>query len=100
MPANRGGPLRAVCDQWVAREAAGLDHNGCRSDRGRPHGQGGRTRREKTKKKHKFIFESVQPHLIVPGLSSLYIHVQNALNADEFSFGGRLAAGRGRERLP
>jgi hypothetical protein len=41
----------------------------------------------KTKKKHKFVFMSVQPHLIVPGLASLYIHVQNALNAGEVSFG-------------
>jgi hypothetical protein len=41
----------------------------------------------KTKKKHKFVFQSVQPHIIVPGLASLYIHVQNALNAGEISFG-------------
>ncbi|HUJ29082.1 MAG TPA: hypothetical protein VLW85_23840 [Myxococcales bacterium] len=41
----------------------------------------------KTKKAHKLVWESVSPHLIVPGLASLYIHVQNALNAGEFSFG-------------
>jgi len=41
----------------------------------------------KVKKKHKFIFESVHPHLIVPGLSSLYIHIQNALNSGEISMG-------------
>jgi hypothetical protein len=41
----------------------------------------------KSKKPHKLIWESVAPHLIVPGLSSLYIHVQNALNAGEISFG-------------
>ena len=41
----------------------------------------------KVKKPHKFVFESVSPHLIIPGLASLYIHVQNALNAGEFSFG-------------
>jgi intracellular sulfur oxidation DsrE/DsrF family protein len=39
------------------------------------------------KKPHKFVFQSVNPHLIIPGLSSLYIHVQNALNAGEFSMG-------------
>lgn len=39
------------------------------------------------KKPHKVIFQSTAPHLIVPGLSSLYIHVQNALNAGEFSMG-------------
>jgi hypothetical protein len=41
----------------------------------------------KTKKPHKLVWESVGAHLIVPGLSSLYIHIQNALNADEISFG-------------
>jgi hypothetical protein len=41
----------------------------------------------RTKKPHKLVWESVSPHLIVPGLASLYIHVQNALNAGEFSFG-------------
>jgi len=41
----------------------------------------------KVKKPHKFVFESVAPHLIVPGLTSLYIHVQNALNSGEFSMG-------------
>jgi hypothetical protein len=40
----------------------------------------------KSKHKYKFVFASVTPHLIIPGLSSLYIHVQNLLNADEFSF--------------
>jgi hypothetical protein len=39
------------------------------------------------KKPHKVIFQSVAPHLIIPGLSSLYIHIQNVLNADEFSAG-------------
>src|SRR5438132_4314066 len=39
------------------------------------------------KKPHKFVFQSVGPHLIIPGLSSLYIHVQNALNAGDFSMG-------------
>jgi hypothetical protein len=41
----------------------------------------------KTTKPHKLVWESVSPHLIVPGLASLYIHIQNALNAGEFSFG-------------
>ena len=41
----------------------------------------------KTKKAHKIVYQSVEPHLIVPGLASLYIHMQNSLNACEFSFG-------------
>ncbi len=48
------------------------------------------------KKPHKVMFQSVTPHLIVPGLSSLYIHIQNVLNADEFSMGwgqGSVATG-------
>lgn len=48
------------------------------------------------KKPHKVIFQSVAPHLIIPGLASLYIHVQNVLNADEFSMGwgkGNVASG-------
>ena len=48
------------------------------------------------KKAHKFVFQSVNPHLIIPGLASLTIHIQNALNAGEFSMGwgkGNVAAG-------
>ncbi len=48
------------------------------------------------KKPHKVMFQSVGPHLIVPGLASLYIHIQNVLNADEFSMGwgkGNVASG-------
>ena len=48
------------------------------------------------KKPHKIMFQSVTPHLIIPGLSSLYIHIQNVLNADEFSMGwgrGNVASG-------
>jgi hypothetical protein len=41
----------------------------------------------KTKKPHKTVYQSVEPHLIIPGLASLYIHVQNSYNAGEFSFG-------------
>jgi hypothetical protein len=41
----------------------------------------------KVKKEHKVVFHSVEPLLIIPGLSSLYIHIQNALNAGEFSMG-------------
>ncbi len=40
----------------------------------------------KTKKPHKIVYQSVEPKLIIPGLASLYIHIQNSLNADEFSF--------------
>jgi hypothetical protein len=41
----------------------------------------------RTKKPHKVVYQSVEPHLIIPGLASLYIHIQNSLNAGEFSFG-------------
>src|SRR5277367_6810817 len=41
----------------------------------------------KTKTPHKTVFQSVEPHLIIPGLASLYIHVQNSFNAGEFSLG-------------
>ena len=41
----------------------------------------------KTKTPHKTVYQSVQPHLIIPGLASLYIHVQNSFNAGEFSLG-------------
>jgi hypothetical protein len=41
----------------------------------------------KAKKPHKFVYQSVTPHVIIPGLASLYIHIQNSLNAGEFSFG-------------
>jgi len=40
-----------------------------------------------TKKPHKVIYQSVQPHLIIPGLASLYIHIQNSFNAGEISNG-------------
>src|SRR5262249_35757317 len=39
------------------------------------------------KKPHKFVYQSATPHLIIPGLSSLYIHIQNSLNFGEFSMG-------------
>ncbi|HXX30397.1 MAG TPA: hypothetical protein VEJ89_06725 [Myxococcaceae bacterium] len=41
----------------------------------------------KTKKPHKAVYQSVEPRLIIPGLASLYIHIQNSFNAGEFSFG-------------
>lgn len=41
----------------------------------------------RTKKPHKVIYQSVNPHLIIPGLASLYIHVQNSFNAGEISNG-------------
>src|SRR5271163_1028290 len=41
----------------------------------------------KTKKPHKAVYQSAEPKLIIPGLASLYIHMQNSLNAGEFSFG-------------
>ena len=41
----------------------------------------------RTKKAHKFVYQSVEPKLIIPGLASIYIHVQNSLNAAEYSYG-------------
>jgi len=41
---------------------------------------------------HKQVFESVSPLLVAPGVASVYIHMQNAMNAYEFSFGnGKLS---------
>lgn len=36
---------------------------------------------------HKQVFQSVSPDIIAPGIASLYIHMQNALNAYQFSLG-------------
>jgi hypothetical protein len=41
----------------------------------------------KVKKEHKVVYQSVEPHVIVPGLASLYVHLQNSLNAGEVSHG-------------
>jgi hypothetical protein len=38
-------------------------------------------------KPHKTIFHSVNPNVVIPGLASVYAHIQNVLNAGEFSFG-------------
>ncbi|MDQ6767792.1 MAG: hypothetical protein M3Z41_08290 [Candidatus Eremiobacteraeota bacterium] len=41
---------------------------------------------------HKQVFESVSPLIIAPGVASIYIHMQNAINAYQFSLGlGQLA---------
>jgi intracellular sulfur oxidation DsrE/DsrF family protein len=40
-----------------------------------------------TDKKHKQVFQSVSPLLVAPGVASIYIHMQNAMNAYETSFG-------------
>ena len=41
---------------------------------------------------HKQVFQAVEPLLIAPGVASLYIHMQNAMNAYEFSMGiGKLS---------
>jgi len=41
---------------------------------------------------HKQVFESVNPLVIAPQIASVYIHMQNAMNAYEFSLGkGSLA---------
>ncbi|MDQ6780359.1 MAG: hypothetical protein M3Z37_04290 [Candidatus Eremiobacteraeota bacterium] len=43
---------------------------------------------------HKQVFESVSPLVVAPGVASIYIHMQNAMNAYETSFGygrGKLA---------
>ena len=39
------------------------------------------------KKPHKVVVQAVEPATIIPGLSSLAIHLQNLLNAGEFSLG-------------
>ena len=36
---------------------------------------------------HKQVFHASGPLLIAPGVSSLYLHMQNSMNAHEFSFG-------------
>jgi intracellular sulfur oxidation DsrE/DsrF family protein len=36
---------------------------------------------------NKQVFQSVETGLVAPGVASLYIHMQNALNAYEFSYG-------------
>lgn len=41
---------------------------------------------------HKQVFQSVSPILIAPGVASIYIHMQNSMNAYQFSQGlGNLA---------
>jgi len=41
---------------------------------------------------HKQVFQSVSPLVIAPGIASLYIHMQNSMNAYEFSMGlGKLS---------
>jgi intracellular sulfur oxidation DsrE/DsrF family protein len=41
---------------------------------------------------HKQVFQSVSPILIAPGIASIYIHMQNSMNAYQFSQGlGNLA---------
>lgn len=36
---------------------------------------------------HRQVFQSVSPTVIVPGVASLYLHMQNSMNAYEFSLG-------------
>ena len=38
-------------------------------------------------KAHKQVFQSSSPLLVAPGIASLYIHMQNSMNAHEFSLG-------------
>ncbi|HET9393172.1 MAG TPA: hypothetical protein VFO29_06620 [Candidatus Rubrimentiphilum sp.] len=41
---------------------------------------------------HKQVFQAVEPLIIAPGVASLYLHMQNAMNAYEFSMGlGKLS---------
>lgn len=40
-----------------------------------------------TSNKNKQVFQSVSPLVIAPGVASLYLHMQNSLNAYQFSFG-------------
>lgn len=39
------------------------------------------------KKAHKQVFQGSNAVLLVPGIASMYIHMQNSMNAHEFSFG-------------
>jgi intracellular sulfur oxidation DsrE/DsrF family protein len=39
------------------------------------------------RKAHKQVFQASSSILLVPGIASAYIHMQNSLNAHEFSFG-------------
>lgn len=39
------------------------------------------------KKPHKQVFQASTSMLVAPGIASIYIHMQNSLNAHEFSFG-------------
>jgi hypothetical protein len=41
----------------------------------------------KVKKEHKVMYQSHEAKMSVPGLASLYLHVQGGLNAAEFSMG-------------
>ena len=36
---------------------------------------------------HKQVYESVSPLIIAPGIASLYLHMQNSMNAYQFSLG-------------
>lgn len=48
-----------------------------------------------TNNKNRQVFQSVSPLVVAPGVASLYLHMQNSLNAYQFSFGmgpGSLAA--------
>lgn len=38
-------------------------------------------------KPHKQVFQASSPLLVAPGIASIYIHMQNSMNAHEFSFG-------------
>lgn len=41
---------------------------------------------------HKQVFQSISPIILAPGIASIYIHMQNSLNAYQFSLGlGQLA---------
>ncbi|HEX5274264.1 MAG TPA: hypothetical protein VFW34_03235 [Candidatus Rubrimentiphilum sp.] len=41
---------------------------------------------------HKQVFQSVTPLVVAPGIASLYIHMQNSMNAYQFSMGaGKLS---------
>lgn len=49
-------------------------------------------RKLSTDAEHKQVFQSVDPLIVAPGIASVYLHMQNAMNAYEFSLGlGRLS---------
>src|SRR5690242_1453431 len=39
--------------------------------------------------RHKQVFQSVGPLVVAPGIASVYMHMQNSMNAFKYSFGSQ-----------